>query len=102
MNSQNTPTPDEDRFFDLSGLAKYSSLSTRTLQRYMKDPSHPLPHHRISATPTGRGRVLFSKREFDTWVKSFAVVPSAPPVAKRDRSMDERVAAAVRSMRGGR
>jgi excisionase family DNA binding protein len=60
MNS----TTDNDRYMRLSELANYSSLSVRTLTRFIKDPVHPLPAHRIM------GRTLLVKRsEFDQWVR---------------------------------
>ncbi|HMF98855.1 MAG TPA: hypothetical protein VKE96_31360 [Vicinamibacterales bacterium] len=65
---------DDDRYFDLAGLARYSGLSIRTLRRHMKDATNPLPNHHVHGSGKGRGRVLISKREFDQWVASFAPV----------------------------
>jgi hypothetical protein len=67
-----TESPDDDdRWFDLTGLAAYSGLSLRTIRRYMDAPEHPLPTHHIQPPGSARGRVLVSKREFDAWVSSF-------------------------------
>jgi len=61
---------DGDRWFTLEELARYSSLSVRTLSRYLKDPARPLPHHRVGAA---RGRIVVGKRRFDQWMEQFRV-----------------------------
>jgi hypothetical protein len=61
----------DDRYFDLEGLARYSGLGLRTLRRLMDDPVNPLPTHHVHGAGSDRGRVLISKRAFDTWVTSF-------------------------------
>jgi hypothetical protein len=87
---------DDDRWFDLTGLAAYSGLSPRTIRRYMADPDHPLPVHRLARHGKERGPTLVSKREFDEWVTSF---PGT--VAPRGRAdFDAKVQAAAKSMRG--
>jgi hypothetical protein len=85
-----------DRYFDIEGLAEYSGLSVRTLRRYMDDPVNPLPNHHVVTSTKGRGRVLIAKREFDAWVHAFGPAKRHPAKA----ALDERVAAAVRSIRG--
>jgi len=56
-------TPLEDRYFDLKGLAQYSSLSVRTLRDYLYDTDDPLPFFRI------KNKILIRKSEFDTWIE---------------------------------
>jgi hypothetical protein len=68
---------DDVGYFDLDRLAKYSGLSVSSLRRFLKDKDHPLPHHRITGTGRGRGRLLVSKREFDEWVARFAAAANA-------------------------
>jgi len=92
--------PDEDRYFDIEGLADYSGLSVRTVRRYMVDPVHPLPHHHVCPTGKGRGRVLIRKREFDAWVASFPPLRAKgrqPPV---DMGLDARVERALARSKG--
>lgn len=54
---------DDDRYLTQEALARYSSLSTRTLRKLAADPVHPLPVHRIN------GRVLYKRSEFDQWLR---------------------------------
>ena len=90
---------DDDRYFNIRGLIEYTGLSRQTLYRYMNDPENPLPHHHIHPTGKGRGSVLIRKREFDAWVARFPGLKSTP--AKVEPRMALRVAAAVKSIRGG-
>jgi hypothetical protein len=62
---------DDDRYFDLAGLARYSGISVSSLRRYLVDPERPLPHHHIHPAGKTRGRIVVYKREFDAWVHSF-------------------------------
>ena len=62
---------DNDRYFELDALARYSSLSLSTLRRFLRDRAHPLPHHVLTPDGKRRGRILVSRRAFDAWVKSF-------------------------------
>jgi len=55
-------TATHDRYFDLTGLAEYTTLSTRTLRRHLKHPVRPLPAHRVG------GRLLFYRAEVDAWI----------------------------------
>ena len=71
---------DEDRYFDLGGLAAYSGLSARTLRRLMADPVNPLPNHHVHGVGVPGGKVLVSKREFDEWVRRF------PPLERPRRA----------------
>jgi hypothetical protein len=85
--AQDTTLPKErsddgDRWFDLEELAKYSSLSVRTLQRWIKDPERPLPHHQVQPAGKGRGRTVVSRHAFDAWMEQFAV--KAPEVGDAD------------------
>ena len=70
---------DEDRYFDLTALSRYSGLSLRTIRRYMVDADHPLPHHHIRHRGKERGRILISKRAFDAWVSSFGSAEANNP-----------------------
>jgi len=63
----------DDRWLDLNRLARHSSLSVRTLQRYLHAAEHPLPHHHVG------GRVLVSRREFDAWVRDTGRAASGDP-----------------------
>ena len=71
---------DEDRYFDLSGLAAYSSISARSLRRLIEDPVNPLPNHHVRCAGVPGGKVLVSKREFDEWVRRF------PPLERPRRA----------------
>jgi predicted DNA-binding transcriptional regulator AlpA len=57
------PTPpDDDRYLRLVDLARYASLSVRTLQRLIVDPDDPLPVSRL-------GRATFvRKSDYDRWL----------------------------------
>lgn len=90
-----TVITDDDRYFDLPGLARYSGLSVRTLRRHMADPTHPLPTHHVHLGDKDRGKVLIHKRAFDAWIAAFppAEAPTATP--KAEQSLDERVARAL-------
>jgi hypothetical protein len=52
-------------YFDLKGLALYSSCSVRWLRDRLVDPACPLPYHRVG------GKVLVKKQDFDTWMSQF-------------------------------
>lgn len=87
----------DDRWFDLEELAHYSSLSGKTIRRYMKDPERPLPHHHMRAAGTEKGRVLVWKREFDAWLAAFPPLVEPRP-RRRERTsetLQERVARAL-------
>ena len=55
---------DDDRYLKLHELAYYTSLSVRTLQRFIKEKVHPLPVHRF-----GERTILVKRSEFDQWLK---------------------------------
>ncbi len=55
-------TMDLDLFLSLKELARYSSLSRRTLQDLLADPRDPLPSFRV-----GR-KILVKRSEFDAWM----------------------------------
>jgi hypothetical protein len=68
---------DDDGYLDLDRLARYSSLSLSTLRRYLKHPTHPLPHRRIGQ---GRGRIIVSRRAFAQWFEDYpGGAPREPP-----------------------
>jgi hypothetical protein len=84
---------DDDRFFDIDGLAAYSGLSAATLRRFMGDADNPLPNHHVARAGHGRGRVLVSKREFDAWVKRFPPVGGDAAAAEPDTAWIRRTLA---------
>jgi Helix-turn-helix domain len=49
-------------YLDLTTLATYSSIGRRSLERYLRDPAHPLPHYKPG------GKVLVKISEFDRWI----------------------------------
>ena len=57
----------EERLFDLSALAAYTSLSIQTLREYVHDPADPLPHYCI------RRKLLIRKSDFDRWLTKYKV-----------------------------
>jgi hypothetical protein len=67
----------DDDYFDLDRLARYSRLSLTTLRRYLKHPTHPLPHRRIGA---GRGRIIVARSAFTVWFNGFPGVAPRDPV----------------------
>jgi hypothetical protein len=93
-------SPDDDRYFDIEGLARYSGMSVRTIRRYIDDPVCPLPTHNVTQSSKDRGKVLIHKREFDAWVHAF---PPARAKATRLqpalRSLDEEERELVRTIR---
>jgi hypothetical protein len=101
MGDHRNDHDDDDRYFDLEGLAAYSGFSTRTLKRYLDDPERPLPSYHVHPTGKDRGKLLVSKREFDAWVRSFGKREPRQPKPKDRTPMDERVARALRSFDGG-
>jgi Helix-turn-helix domain len=52
-------------WLDLKRSAEYTSLSVRTLRRYIGDPHHPLPVRIVG------GKWLAHPADLDTWIKSF-------------------------------
>jgi hypothetical protein len=63
----NRPHSQLDCYFDLKGLAAYSSMSERSLRDYLHDPRNPLPYFK----PGGRGRVLVKRSDFDRWLSAW-------------------------------
>jgi hypothetical protein len=51
-----------DPLMDIQGLVAYSTLSKRTLQGCLYDPTDPIPSYRVGS------RVLIRKGEFDAWL----------------------------------
>ena len=54
----------KDQFFDLRGLAAYSSLGVGTLRGYLKCG---LPFFKL------RGKILVKRSEFDSWLEAYRV-----------------------------
>ena len=68
---------DDDQYFGLTDLARYSGLSDATLRRHLNDPERPIPYARIG------GRILVKRSAFDAWVADAAVL--ARPAALKVR-----------------
>jgi hypothetical protein len=60
-------------YFDLRGLASYSSSSIRWLRDRLIDRNHPLPHYRVE------GKLLVKREDFDRWIAQY----------RQERSADE-------------
>lgn len=58
---------DTDRFLDLRGLSKYSSLGVPTLRDYLR--SGGLPYFKL------KGKILIRLSEFNSWIESFKIEP---------------------------
>lgn len=93
---------DDDRYFDIEGLSRYSGLSVRTIRRYIDDAANPLPTHHVHPSDKARGKVLIHKREFDDWVHQFPAarskavnLPAAP-----QRPLDDEERELARTVRG--
>ena len=56
------PTDDGDRYLRLPELARYASLSVRTLKRLIRRAVDPLPAYRVGTV------VLVHRRDFDQWL----------------------------------
>lgn len=89
---------DDDRYYDIEGLARYSGLSVRTIRRYIDDPINPLPTHNLTQAGKDRGKTLIHKREFDAWVHRFPAARAT--VATPPRSLDEDERELLRTIRG--
>lgn len=84
---------DEDRWLRLADLARYSSLSVRTLTRLMRDPVHPLPAHRIGRT------VLVKRSDYDAWLHARdggGATSTTPPAPDPRRDEARQVARELR------
>lgn len=68
-------------WLDLRRAADYTSLSVRTLRRYIGDERHPLPVRQVG------GKWLCHYRDLDAWIHSF---PKAGEDV--DRLVDEVIA----------
>lgn len=55
-------------YLSLAHLAQYSSLSLKTLRRFLSDPVNPLPHLRLLR------KILVRRQEFDDWMERFKVL----------------------------
>ena len=58
---------DDDHYFNLRGLAEYSSISVRTLRDYLASARDPLPCYSV------KKKILVKKSEFDAWLKKYQV-----------------------------
>ncbi|MCZ6876693.1 MAG: helix-turn-helix domain-containing protein [Acidobacteria bacterium] len=53
---------DSDRFFSKAELAKYLSISTRTIESHLPE----IPHYRLFSS-----MLLFKKSEIDRWMEAY-------------------------------
>jgi len=83
-------TTDNDRYLRLSELADYSSLSVRTLMRFITDKGHPLPAHRAGRT------YLVKKSDFDSWLDERRDLSAPRTVVRTGLTAAERAAYAMR------
>ena len=83
-------TEADDRYLRLQELARYSTLSGRTVQRCIADPVYPLPAHRF-----GR-QVMVQKSEFDAWVRTREARAAAAAPADDALTLRRRVALELR------
>ncbi len=67
-----TVRQDLDGYLDLAELARYSSLSVRTLRALVRDG---LPHYR---TRGRAGKILVRRSDFDRWMSARRQVRSRP------------------------
>jgi hypothetical protein len=58
----------ESAYLDLKALARYSSISIRTLRKILANPAGP-PHYRPG------GKLLVRKSDFDAWMAQFRREP---------------------------
>jgi excisionase family DNA binding protein len=54
-----------DPWLSLRAAATYTSLSIRTLRKWLTDPDCPLPYY-----PVG-GKILLRRSELDKWITAF-------------------------------
>jgi hypothetical protein len=90
---QHAAAEDGDRYMRLGELVRYSSLSPATLRRFIADPVHPLPVHRVL------DRVWLVRRsEFDRWVQEREAMAAAraPEPARALSPEVRRIAMAVK------
>lgn len=80
----------EDRYVRLSELARYSSLSVRTLERLIDDPVHPLPAHRV------KGRRVVKLSDYDAWLTEHEQLASRRVVSGKGLTRHERAVWALR------
>ncbi len=60
----------EKGFLTINDAASYSSISRRSLYKFLKDPVNPLPHFRLGTS----GRVVRIKiEELEKWMENFRV-----------------------------
>jgi len=54
----------KDQYFDLKGLAAYSSLKVPTLREYLKEG---MPGFKV------KGKVLVKRSEFEKWIEQYRI-----------------------------
>ena len=59
-------------YLSLEELSQRTSLSVTTLRGYLKHPTHPLPHYRLT------GKILVKPEEFDDWMQRYRIGAVAP------------------------
>ena len=70
-----------DRFFSKTGLAKYLSISTRSIEKSL----HAIPHYRLL-----NSMLIFKKSEIDEWAEKYR---------ENDSHLDQIVDGAIESLK---
>jgi len=84
----------EDPYLTLDELAHYAGLSRRTLERYIRDPVHPIKAYRVGKA------VRVRRSDYDRWI---ADRQTPATTAGADLSDDDRrIAMELRGYRQGR
>ena len=58
-----------DCYMRIKTLSEYSGISERKLRALLYHPFYPLPSYKVD------GSIRVKKSEFDSWVKSFRLIP---------------------------
>lgn len=83
-----------DPYLTLDELAQYAGISRRQLERFIRDPVHPLPAYRVGKA------VRVRKSDYDRWL---AERQEPATTAGADLSDDDRrIAMQLRGYRQGR
>ena len=80
-----------DQYFDLKGLAAYSSMGRSTLRYHIRN--NGLPSFSIPGKKNRTGKVLVRRSEFDSWMERHRANDFTDPEAVADdviKSLSER------------
>lgn len=80
---------DKPGYFDLRGLAAYSSISVSMLRYYVRE--HGLPCFKLMGEKGNAGKVLVKRSEFDRWIESFRF--------NREQQIDDIVSGVMNSLK---